>query len=197
MISDIFKDITEIDKYILKHKMPSLIYEELENCKRHTDKIKNHKLSFLLEHFNSGENSFQTSVPFNLVEGSFLQSYLIYFGEHYRCKYEKISLKETRRTVLMRKNKNHFDGYDLWINYVEKDSFNPLHAHGGNLSGIIYYTDCEDSPTIFENNFSYHGKKGEVLIFPSALRHKVEKHKSEKTRISFAFNLDIEGIVKI
>jgi len=198
MISNIFKNIKEISKYILKHKVPNLIFKELKNCKKHTDKIRKHKLSYLLEHHNAGQNSYQVSVPFNLIEGSFLQSYLIYLGEHYRCKYEKLLLNDTRRTVFMRRNENHFDSYDLWINYTEKNSVNPLHNHQGNLSGVIYLTDCEGSPLIFENdNFSYDAKKGDVLIFPSAFKHEVERHNSKKTRISFSFNLEIKGVIKV
>ena len=197
MISNIFKNIEEISKYIVKHQVPNLIFKELKNCKKHTDKIRKHKLSYLLEHHNAGQNSYQVSVPFNLIEGSFLQSYLIYLGEHYRCKYEKLLLNDTRRTVFMRRNENHFDSYDLWINYTEKNSRNILHNHQGNLSGVIYFTDCEGSPIIFENNFSYDGKKGDVLIFPSAFKHRVERHNSKKPRISFAFNLEIKGVIKV
>jgi len=47
-----------------------------------------------------------------------------------------------------------------------------------------------------KNNFSYDGKKGDVLIFPSAFKHEVERHNSKKTRISFSFNLEIKGVIK-
>jgi len=191
-IVSLFKDIEEINKYILKHKVPDILFKELENCKAYTDKLKSHELSYLLEHHNNGENSYQVSLPFNLIEGSFLQSYLIYLGQFFRSYYENIPFEQTMRSVFMRKNHNHFDMYDFWINYAEKGSKNTMHTHVGNLSGVIYFTDCEGSPINFENNFSYKASKGDLLIFPSVMKHGVEEHQSDKTRITFAFNLYIE-----
>ncbi len=188
-IKSIYKNIKEIAPYILKHQIPSPIYKELHKCVKHTDKIKNHELSCLRAHQNVGTNLYQVFIPFNLIESSFLQAYLIYLGECYRCRYENLSFKDTRRTVRIRKNGNHFDSYDCWVNYCEKDSVNGLHDHGGVLSGVIYYNDCGGSPTYFENGFSYAGKKGDILIFPSSLKHGVGKHTNKKTRITVSYNL--------
>ena len=188
-IKSIYKDVQEIYPSILKHKIPSSIYKELQRCIKHTDKIRKNKLACLLEHRNFGNNSYQVSVPFNLLEGSFFQAYLIFLGEWYRCRYENISLRDTRRTVRLRKNENHFDAYDLWVNYVEKGSINSKHNHLGNLSGVIYYTDCKNSPTHFENGFSYRGKKGDIIIFPSSTVHYVPVHNDKKSRVTLSFNL--------
>ena len=188
-INSIYKDIEEIHPLILKHRVPLSIFKEIEKCVKRTDKIRKHKLNFLLEHYNIGDNAYQASVPFNLVEGSFLQAYLIYLGEYFRCKYEKVSFKETRRTVRMRKNEHHFDGYDLWVNYAEVGSRNVMHNHGGSLSGVIYYTDCKGSPLHFEDGFSYNAEKGDILIFQSSVKHKVNNHTYKDTRITLADNL--------
>ena len=188
-IKSIYKDVQEISPFILKHKLPSLIYKELQRCIKHTDKIRKNKLACLLEHRNFGTNSYQVSLPFNLLEGSFFQAYLIYLGEWFRCKYEKLSFEETRRTVRMRKNEHHFDGYDLWVNYAEKGSINSKHSHAGNLSGVIYYTDCKNSPTCFENGFSYKGTKGDIIIFPANTVHYVPIHKDKKSRVTLSYNL--------
>ena len=188
-INSIYKDIEEIHTLILKHRVPLSIFKEIEKCVKRTDKIRKHKLNFLLEHHNYGSNSYQVSVPFDCIEGSFFQAYLIYLGEWFRCKYEKLSFEETRRTVRMRKNEHHFDGYDVWVNYTEKGSINKMHDHGGNLSGVIYYTDCKGSPIFFENGFSYSPKKGDILIFPSNFKHGVHTHNKKETRISLAYNL--------
>jgi len=188
-INSVYKNVEEINPYILKHKLPPSVYEELAKCVEHTDKIKKHELSGLLEHHNVGNNSYQISVPFNLLEGSFLQAYILYLGEYYRCKYENLSFNDTRRTVRMRRNENHFDSYDCWVNYAEVGSINNLHNHAGDLSGVIYYSDCEESPIYFENGFSYPAKKGDIIIFPSWFKHGVKEHKNKKIRISIAYNL--------
>ena len=188
-IKSIYKDVKEIHPLILKHKLPSSIYKELQRGIKHTDKIRKNKLACLLEHRNGGNNSYQVSLPFNLVEGSFLQAYLIFLGQSYRCQYENLSLRDTCRTVRLRKNANHFDSYDLWVNYVEKGSINRKHNHLGHLSGVIYHTDCKNSPTYFENGFSYRGKKGDIIIFPSSTVHYVPIHKDKKSRITISYNL--------
>ena len=188
-MNSIYKNVEEINPYILKHKIPSLIYKELTKCLKQTTKIKKHELSCLLEHHNVANNSYQISAPFNLLEGSFLQAYILYLGEYYRCKYENLSFKDTRRTVRMRKNENHFDSYDVWVNYAKQGSINNWHNHNGSLSGVIYYTDCKGSPIYFENGFSYKAKKGDILIFPSRFKHKVNIHTHKNTRITFAYNL--------
>tara|TARA_R110002050_G_scaffold851_2_gene6096 strand:- start:1110 stop:1694 length:585 start_codon:yes stop_codon:yes gene_type:complete len=188
-IKSVYKNIKEIAPHVLKHKVPSSVYKELQKCVKQTDKIKNHELSCLRAHENVGNNLHQVFIPFNLIESSFLQAYLIYLGECYRCKYENLSLQDTRRTVRLRKNGNHFDSYDCWVNYSEKNSINGLHDHGGTLSGVIYYNDCTKSPTYFENGFSYAGKKGDIIIFPASLRHGVKKHKNKKTRLTISYNL--------
>ena len=148
-LKSIYKDVKEISPFILKHRLPSLIYKELQRCIKHTDKIRKNKLTCLLEHHNFGNNSYQVSLPFNLIESSFFQAYLILLGEYYRCWYENLSFKDTSRTVRLRRNKDHFDSYDVWVNYTERGSVNDTHCHEGNLSGVIYYTDCNDSPTCF------------------------------------------------
>ena len=150
----------EINPHILKHKAPSLIYEELKKCVKHADKIKKHKLSCLLEHYNVGDNAYQTSVPSNLIEGSFLQAYLIYLGEYFRCKYENLSFQQTRRSVRMRKNENHFDGYDLWVNYAEEGSINNLHIM------VVIYRGSYTTPIVkgllyfLKMDFLIHLKRG-------------------------------------
>ena len=89
----------------------------------------------------------------------------------------------------MRKNENHFDSYDVWVNYVEKGSVNREHTHAGDLSGVIYYTDCKNSPTCFKNGFSYRGKKGDIIMFPSDTLHYVPEYRAKKNRITVSYNL--------
>ena len=194
-LKSLYKDVEEIKPHVLKHRVPLSIFKEIEKCVKHTDKIRKHKLSYLVEHGNAGHNAYQVSVPFSLIENSFLQAYLIHLGEYYVSKYESIPFenivgyKKLGRIIRLRRDENHFDSYNLWVNYAEKGSINILHNHSGFLSGVIYYTDCKDSPIYFEDGFSYRARKGDVIIFPSLMKHGVRKHKNKKTRITLAYNL--------
>ena len=188
-LESIYKNVKEISPSILKHDLPPPIYKEIKKGIKHTDKIRKNELACLLEHRNFGNNSYQVSFPFNLLEGSFFQAYLLLLGQYYRFWYENLSLRYTRRTVRLTKNDHHFDSYDVWVNYTEKGSVNDKHHHRGHLSGVIYYTECNDSPTCFENGFSYKGKKGEIIIFPASLVHYVPVYKNKESRITLSYNL--------
>jgi len=188
-LKSIYKDVQEIFPSILKHRLPSLIYKELQKCIKYTDKIRKNKLACLLEHHNFGNNSYQVSLPFTLLENSFFQAYLIFLGEYYRCRYENLSFKDTSRTVRLRKNENHFDSYDIWVNYIEKGSINKEHNHAGDLSGVIYYTDCKDFPTYFKNGSSYKGEERDIIIFPSSTLHYVPRYTKKESRITVSYNL--------
>ena len=184
---NIFKDTSYIDKskIIMKHKIPLELFKEIKTFVKNASKKRKSKYSFLLDHLNGGKNDYQISVDTDLFEKSFMFGYLIKLGEHYA------NLQPEARRIRIRRLNNHFDNYDLWINFTEKNSVNPEHMHPGCLSGVIYYTDCFNYPTKFSNDTKYWGKSKEILNFPSTLGHQVEKYKNKKTRITLSFNLEI------
>ena len=50
--------------------------------------------------------------------------------------------------------------------------------------------------TIFtEKNIEFVGKKGDMILFPSHLMHKVNKQKEDYERITFAFNVNRNELV--
>ncbi len=167
--------------------LPVEIIDELEIWKKECDKIKNHKLSALKSHDNTGTstNYYQTSIPENLVSSSYwlaftLRSCANLFGGNHR-------------DYFIRKWEGHFDNYDIWINYSYKGNFNPEHYHGGFLSGIIYFSNQDD--TIFtNNNFKYRGEKGDMLLFPSNTPHQVNVQEKNYERVTFAFNVNRKDI---
>tara|TARA_Y100000114_G_scaffold42981_1_gene38342 strand:+ start:928 stop:1458 length:531 start_codon:yes stop_codon:yes gene_type:complete len=164
-------------------KLPGEIIDELDNWKKACDKIKDHKLSYLKLHDNIGSstNYYQTSIPENLVSSSYWLAYTLrscadlFGGDH--------------RDYFIRKWDGHFDNYDVWINYSYKGNYNPSHHHSGFLSGVIYLNNQDD--TIFtESNFRFKGKKGDMLLFPSAILHQVDAQEKDYERITFAFNIN-------
>lgn len=184
---NIFKNSIFLDKEktILKHKIPNELFKEIIIFVKKAQQKRKSKYSFLLNHLNSGKNDFQISVDTDIFEKSFMFGYLIKLGEYY------FNLKSNDRKIRMRRLNGHFDHYDFWINFTEKDSINPKHAHPGTLSGVIYYTDSYNNKTEFDNKIKYGGKSKEILLFPSNLGHEVKKYKNNKTRITLSFNLEL------
>jgi hypothetical protein len=188
-VLNLFKNAKEFCPKVLTHSVPFLIFEEIEKITKATLKLKNHPFNFLLNHVNAGKNTYQVSAPFSLIDGSFLHAYLIYLGQYYFFKYHGASFERSRRVVRLRKNNNHFDHYDLWVNYAQKGASNPPHVHQADLSGVIYYTDCKNNPTILKKEYKFYGQKKDILIFPSDFLHEVKSSTTKKVRITLAFNL--------
>lgn len=105
----------------------------------------------------------------------------------------------------------------LWINFMEKNEFNPPHIHSDDFSFVIYlqipkgiydtswkgtssgpgsitftYGNPSSSSTNFTNITGYDFKPevGDMFIFPANLQHYVNPFKVDGTRISVSGNLD-------
>lgn len=192
-ILELFKDfkIEKEFKYpILRGKLPLELIEELDYIVEQCNKIKNHPLYYLREHKNYGKNTYQVSVPSPLLESSFIFAFVIYMGEYFINKEKNIPFYELRRNIGVRKIKNHFDGYDFWINYANIGDKNPKHNHSGLLSGVIYVKNESKESTIFEDGFTYCGDKGDIIMFPSEYFHQVNEKIKDTERITIAFNLE-------
>jgi len=106
----------------------------------------------------------------------------------------------------------------IWININGENDYNDLHDHpGADLAGVLWVScPANSGKFIFENpnmygqnnilNFSkeeiksslnyYHTfhfepRDGEILIFPSNIRHCVRPNKSNQDRISISFNINV------
>ena len=101
-----------------------------------------------------------------------------------------------------------------WIVSQYKHEYNPVHTHSGNFSGVIYLKIPDDMENHFNEEtkdhypasglieFS-HGEKqdfksdtlmfkprvGQMLLFPSWLKHYVKPNLDNKERISISFNV--------
>ena len=192
-IFELFDNFKWIDpqKTILAGHMPAEIFDEVKEFTKVCNDIKHHKLSFLKNHVNIGKNKFQVSVPIGHFEDSFTFAYLINLGKFYTHLSTSKSFSELGRNVTVRRNFNHFDHYNFWINFIEPGDINNWHTHAGTLSGVIYVDNEMNIPTNFAGGYSYNGIPGDIVIFPSTLSHMVEVNNSQKTRITYAFNLDV------
>ena len=180
----------------LKDKAPIFVFElpkqivgELNVWERECKKIKNHPLGFFKAHENVGYNpesektynSYQCGIPPQLVENSFWLAYTLRVCAHV--------FGGNHRSYYMRKWDGHFDGYDIWANFAYKGNENPTHNHAGSISGVIYHKNHKH-PTFFpEYETKYDGNNGTMILFPSNVLHYVEEQKSNKERITFAFNI--------
>ena len=178
-------EFEKLNEFIVKVKLPDLIFDEIKIWKKECDKIKNHKLSYLKVMDNAGTegNNYQVSVPKFLIYDGFWLAYILRLisklsGGHHR-------------DYFLREWPGHFES-DVWINYAYKNNFNPVHSHSGFISGVIYLQNQNDLTIFPDQNFSVQGKPGEMILFPSNLRHQVDKIKDNYERITFAFNINID-----
>ena len=104
-----------------------------------------------------------------------------------------------------------------WINVNSKNDFNVPHVHPNSLVSAVYYVKVPNNSgkLVFDNPISQHNfiissdaiqnfntlnssiwsiqpNEGELVMFPSWLKHWVEPNRSEDERISLAFNIQID-----
>jgi len=168
-------------------KIPDFIMEEIDVWVDESKKIKDHPLAELKAHENFGyiagdgkkHNSYQTSVPYNLIQQSFWLPWIIRLTN---------KIFESKNFQLL-SNVGHYDFYDLWTNFSYKGDDNPSHCHRGDLSGVIYYKN-HDHPTYFDEfDTNYSGTDGTMVLFPSHVRHHVKEQLRDEERITIAFNM--------
>lgn len=102
-------------------------------------------------------------------------------------------------------NRFNFKLNNYWFNINKKGSYNKLHNHlnpegfSSGASGVFYLKTPKNCGNIvFQSHdnkqLEIESKKGHLLIFPSHLAHFVQESKSNKDRVSIAFNY--EGLSK-
>ena len=106
--------------------------------------------------------------------------------------------------------------YDLWINFMGPDEYNPTHTHDGDLSFVFFPKVPKELETESHNykgtgagpgriEFTYGEKQGlsitghsflpqtnDLFIFPSTLKHFVYPYKSKVERVSISGNINFE-----
>lgn len=197
-LEEIFDNITLIGQtpnMIMKVQLPDKIFDEVKSWIEPCRAIKDDEYAELLNHRNvgTGHNSYQTAIPRKYIDNSFFLGYILHFAEIYLESINSPSKRQDglyNRTVVMRDNIGHYDGYDIWMNFTYKGDDNPIHNHAGDFSSIIYVKDEDNQPTIFPSiNYVHVPKEGEMLLFPAHLQHEVNVKQTESERISISYNL--------
>ena len=99
-----------------------------------------------------------------------------------------------------------------WFNYTKKGESHHLHTHPNSLiSGVMYFKGTpkisfmrNEQPFCLDLNINEYNlataeewiincKPGELLLFPSKVRHSVDEYKENDTRISLSFNTFVKG----
>lgn len=126
---------------------------------------------------------------------------------------------DVKRSIVFNNSNNDGDiTYHLaggpWINFQGPAEFSPLHTHPGMLAAVLYIDipECieEENKTAinsvrpsagmiefisgsdgfwWESVYSHKPKTGDLIIFPSALKHVVYPFKSSVERVSMSFNV--------
>ena len=103
-----------------------------------------------------------------------------------------------------------------WLNYTETNQYHHKHEHLNSLVSGVFYINCHeklDKITFFNENYKlikleiknwnlfnseswwFPVKTGDIIMFPSSIKHMVETKKGDNTRISLAFNVFIKGTI--
>ena len=104
---------------------------------------------------------------------------------------------------------------ESWLNFTKKGESHHIHSHHNSfISGVMYF-DCIENDTIVfykeEKDFfkietsewnlfnslswNFPVQKGQLVLFPSNLKHSVNVNNQDKTRISLSFNTFPKGVV--
>ena len=95
---------------------------------------------------------------------------------------------------------------ESWGTLFKKNDYGHSHIHGNaDISGVYYYkTNEKDGDILFDNpspqvqmskcfslnsSWKHTPKVGKLLLFPSYLRHSVQRNTTEEDRISLSFNI--------
>lgn len=182
---------------IMEVKLPDEVLDEWLEWSKKYKKWKTHNLSFLKDHINKGENTFQISISTNDLENSITLPFTIRLGEYFMHRLHGLSMVRLRKCITVRTHLGHHDNSDYWLNYTNMGDSNPIHVHAGNLSSVIYIDNVEDTPTYFVlkdgREIRYEPQVGYVLIFPSNQEHYVKEKETDKERVTASFNLNFNN----
>ena len=84
-----------------------------------------------------------------------------------------------------------------WAALFRKHNYGHIHGHHGSIAGVYYYkTKGSTGNLFFTNIYDYqkrvniYGEEGDLLLFPTHLKHGITTNTSDIERISISFNLN-------
>ena len=187
-----FKIFTIKGAPLIKGCLSQPLMDEVYELVGESYKIKNNSLGFLKASINE-VNDFSFTSPINsqIFNNGYLLPFLNYVGRYFLCKFKNKSIFKYGKDIYLLKYPHSIEGdWDIWINFATKFHKSTPHAHLGHMSGIIYIQNTENSPTCFKGGYKHYGHPGDIILFPSHLKHWVESVTSEKERITIAFNIN-------
>ena len=103
-----------------------------------------------------------------------------------------------------------------WLNYTKNKQFHHTHFHANSYVSGVFYINADkkvdkikfykDNNSLFKlkttkfnifnsDSWWYSIKTGDVILFPSSLRHGVNKKEGKNIRISLSFNVFLKGTI--
>ena len=103
-----------------------------------------------------------------------------------------------------------------WLNYTKNKQFHHAHLHNNSYISGVFYINADkkvdkikfykDNNSLFKlkttkfnifnsDSWWYSIKTGDVILFPSSLRHGVNKKEGKNIRISLSFNVFLKGTI--
>ena len=176
------------------------------------EKYSNDNLLNLIDGLEVRQNSQNNS--------SSTDGYVLEWPELFHLKrYIERNLYHYAHHVLGIKEEHNFHITQSWFNVNKKGTSHHSHTHPNSIFSGIFFVDGDDScPVVFHNSkdvefglplkfsfkeyslinsstFSLRNDKNTLLIFPSTLRHSVDKNESDIDRISLSFNTFVNGSI--
>jgi len=177
----------------------AICHQSFTPTKQMFDKIKK------INKFRPNEGKNKSSLDTKILEDEIFKPLKTFVTGH---------LKNYAHRFFHIKEKVNFYVTQSWLNFNDKETYHHLHSHPNSIISGVYYFSGENTNITFHRDrglfpgflFDYNKfdifnseeytvdiKPGQLILFPSSLKHSVKINTSSKQRISLAFNSFITG----
>ena len=94
----------------------------------------------------------------------------------------------------------NYDGFhidEIWFQQYTKNSQHGWHIHGGNMTNVYYLDIQHDNPKtewidiLTGKIYTFDIEEGDIITFPSYLKHRAPKNNSTTTKTIISWNLNL------